>query len=148
MTTLDDLAALFRPETGLATLSVARPDASVHSSLVNAGLLAHPLSGEPVAGVVVRSDAAKMALLRRAGRATLCWRSGWRWITLEGGVALVGPNDPLAGFDPAGLPALLRAVYQGCGGVHDDWSEFDRVMAAERRAAVLVAPGRLYTNRA
>jgi hypothetical protein len=34
-------------------------------------------------------------------------------------------------------------VYQGAGGTHDDWDTFDRVMAEERRTAVLVRPERV-----
>ncbi len=40
------------------------------------------------------------------------------------------------------LPGLLRDVFAAAGGTHADWDEFDRVMAAERRAAVLVEPTR------
>ena len=32
------------------------------------------------------------------------------------------------------------------GGTHEDWVEFDRVMAEERRAAVLVGLDRITTN--
>jgi hypothetical protein len=41
----------------------------------------------------------------------------------------------------------LRAVFQAAGGTHEDWDEYDRVMAAERRAAVLIQPERVITNR-
>jgi len=32
------------------------------------------------------------------------------------------------------------------GGTHDDWDTYDRVMAEEHRTAVLVTPGRVYSN--
>jgi hypothetical protein len=35
-------------------------------------------------------------------------------------------------------------VFVAAGGTHDDWDEYDRVMAEERRAAVLVTPTRIY----
>jgi hypothetical protein len=41
---------------------------------------------------------------------------------------------------------LLREVFEAAGGQHDDWDEYDRVMAAERRVAVLVRPDRVYSN--
>ena len=41
---------------------------------------------------------------------------------------------------------LLRDVFRAAGGNHDDWDTYDRVMAQERRAAVLIAPSRVYTN--
>ncbi|MDP8949815.1 MAG: hypothetical protein M3N00_06170 [Actinomycetota bacterium] len=38
---------------------------------------------------------------------------------------------------------LLRDIFSAAGGTHEDFGEYDRVMAAERRAAVLVRPTRL-----
>jgi hypothetical protein len=58
----------------------------------------------------------------------------------------VGPDDALAGFDPTELPGLLRAIFVAAGGTHEDWPAFDRTMAEDRRAAVLVQPGRIYSN--
>jgi hypothetical protein len=64
----------------------------------------------------------------------------------RGPVGIVGPDDSLDGFDEAGLPQLLRDVFTAAGGSHDDWDTYDRTMAAERRAAVLVTPERVYGN--
>lgn len=44
------------------------------------------------------------------------------------------------------LPQTLRDVFTAASGTHPDWAEFDRVMAAERRATVLVEPARLASN--
>jgi hypothetical protein len=44
------------------------------------------------------------------------------------------------------LRLLLRDVFQAAGGTHDDYDTYDRVMAEERRAAVLITPRRVYTN--
>ena len=74
------------------------------------------------------------------------FRAGWEWVAVEGPVRLVGPDDLPAGFPADGLPALLRDVFTAAGGTHEDWEEFDRVMAAERRAAVLVEPARVTSN--
>jgi hypothetical protein len=41
---------------------------------------------------------------------------------------------------------LLRDVFTAAGGTHDDWPTYDRVMAEERRAAVMIAPERVYSN--
>jgi hypothetical protein len=41
---------------------------------------------------------------------------------------------------------LLRDVFRAAGGTHDDWDAYDRAMADERRAAVLITPTRTYTN--
>jgi hypothetical protein len=35
-------------------------------------------------------------------------------------------------------------VFSAAGGSHDDWDTYDRVMADERRTAVLVTPRRSY----
>jgi len=131
---------------GLAVASVARDDGHVASSLVNAGLVDHPTGGGEVVGFVVRADARKAAHLRRRPHATLVWPSGWRWVGVSGPVELAGPDDPLPGLAGDEVPGLLRRVFQGAGGTHDDWPTYDRVMAEERRLAVLVRPERVYGN--
>jgi len=39
---------------------------------------------------------------------------------------------------------LLREIFTAAGGTHDDFDEYDPVMASERRAAVLLTPARVY----
>lgn len=131
-------------EGGLAVVSTTRRDGSVQSSVVNAGVLAHPVSGQHVVGLVVRGLATKLRLLRARPRATVVFRSGWQWAAVDGPVELAGPDDSLSGFDATALPQLLRDVFTAAGGTHDDWATYDRVMAEERRTAVLVRPERLY----
>jgi PPOX class probable F420-dependent enzyme len=131
---------------GLAVTSTARPDGSVHSSVVNAGVLDHPVTGGPVVGFVARGAAVKVRLLRRSGRATVTFRAGWEWVAVEGPVELAGPAAPIAGLAPDRVPQLLRDVFSAAGGTHDDWEEYDRVMAAEERLAVLVRPARISSN--
>ena len=48
MTTLQDAAALARDEHGLVVVSTLRADGTIQSSLVNAGVLPHPTTGETV----------------------------------------------------------------------------------------------------
>lgn len=132
---------------GLAIVSTTRPDGTVHSSLVNAGVLDdNPFGGTPAVATVIRGGARKLDYLRGTGHATITFRVGWDWVSVDGPIRIVGPDDPADGFDPAGLPALLRAIFTAAGGTHDDWAEYDRVMAAERRAAVLVTPRRILAN--
>ena len=38
------------------------------------------------------------------------------------------------------------AVFAAAGGRHDDWEDYDRVMAEEWRTAVLIDPNRMYSN--
>lgn len=73
-------------------------------------------------------------------------RAGWEWVSVEGPARLVGPEDMADGFAIDDLPMLLRGVFTAAGGTHTDWSEFDRVMAAEGRTAVFVEPKRLTSN--
>jgi PPOX class probable F420-dependent enzyme len=144
--TLDDVRRMIPADHGLATLATTRRDGSVQVSLVNAGVLSHPLTGAQVVGLVARGGTLKLAHLRERPWASLAWRSGWDWIAVEGPVELIGPDDAQPGFDVTRLPALLRQVFSGAGGTHDDWPTYDRVMAEERRAAVLVTPTRIYGN--
>jgi PPOX class probable F420-dependent enzyme len=146
MATLDALARLVAADKGLATVTALRPNGSVQATVVNVGVLPHPVSGEPVAGFVAYGAARKLGYWRANAAATVTVRVGWEWVTVEGAVDLIGPDDALAGFDPAGLPQLLRDVFSSAGGNHDDWDEYDRVMVEQRRAAVLVQPRRVYSN--
>ncbi len=131
----------------LAIVATTRPDGTVHGSLVNAGVLDDPITpGTAVVGLVARGDARKLAYLRRSGRATVVFHAGWEWVAVEGPVRLIGPNDPVEGFDPSGLPRRLRDIFSAAGGTHDDWETYDRVMAAERRTAVLITPARITSN--
>ena len=128
-------------------LTTLRGDGTVQSTVVNAGMVDHPVTGDPVAAFVGRPATRKIAHLRRNPAATLLWRAGWAWVAAEGTVELVGPDDPLDGVPAGDLPTLLRRVYSAAGGgEHDDWAEYDRVMAAERRMAVLLTPTRIYVN--
>jgi PPOX class probable F420-dependent enzyme len=143
---LDLVRRLVAADHGLAIVATTRDEGTVHTSLVNAGVLAHPGHGEAVVGLVVRGSSLKARLLRRAGRAAVTFRSGWEWVAVEGPVELIGPDDPSDAVAPREVPDLLRAVFRAAGGTHDDWDEYDRVMASERRLAVLVTPARIVSN--
>jgi PPOX class probable F420-dependent enzyme len=146
MTTLADVSRLLDLDNGLCVVSTLRADGSVQSSLVNAGVLAHPTSKVDVLGFVAVGRARKLVNLRARPRLTAVAHAGWEWAAVEGPVHLVGPDDPVAGIDEDALRLLLRSVFTAAGGTHDDWPTFDAVMAAERRTAVLVTPERVYSN--
>ncbi|WP_407688649.1 TIGR03618 family F420-dependent PPOX class oxidoreductase [Mycobacterium sp. HUMS_1102779] len=146
MTTLRDAVALAAGESGLAVVSTVRADATVQASLVNVGLLAHPATGEPALGFATYGRV-KLTNLRARPQLAVTFRNGWRWATVEGRAELAGPDDPAPWpADADRLRLLLREVFTAAGGTHDDWDEYDRVMAAERRAVVLIAPTRVYGN--
>ncbi|RUP04023.1 MAG: TIGR03618 family F420-dependent PPOX class oxidoreductase [Mycobacterium sp.] len=147
MTTLEDAVALAAPENGLAVISTVRADGTVQASLVNVGLLPHPAGGEPVLGFTTYGKV-KLANLRARPQLAVTFRKGWQWATVEGRAELAGPDDTQPWLsDPDQLRLLLRDVFSAAGGSHDDWDEYDRVMASERRAVVLIAPTRVYSNR-
>jgi PPOX class probable F420-dependent enzyme len=146
MTAIEDVARLTGEDHGLTVVSTVRPDGTVQSSVVNAGVLDHPLTGAPALGFVAGGGTRKLANLRVRPRATAVVRAGWRWGAVEGDVTVIGPDDPAGGIKGDELRLLLRAVFTAAGGTHEDWDTFDRTMAEERRAVVLVRPDRVYGN--
>lgn len=140
---LETLRTYGAAEHWLAVLVTLRADGQPSTSVVNAGVLPHPVTGADTVAFVARGATAKLANLRRDPRATLVFRSGWEWVAVRGPVELVGPDDELPGVD---LPVLLRDIYHAAGGNHDDLDVYDREMAADRRTAVLLAPDRFTSN--
>jgi hypothetical protein len=144
MIDIGPFARLVGGDHGLAVVALALPDGTAHASVTNAGVLPHPLTGEAVVGVVARGDSRKLRYLRAHPRATIVLRVGWQWSAVEGPVELAGPDDPMPGLDAERLRLLLREIFTAAGGTHDDFAEYDRVMASERRTAILLTPARRY----
>ena len=144
MTDLSPFAALVPQDHGLVTVSTLRDDGSIQSSVVNAGVVPHPITGGNVVGLVAMGGSRKLANIRRHPRLTVTVRAGWQWATVEGVAEIIGPDDPHPDVDGERLRQLLRDVFTAAGGEHDDWDEYDRVMAQDRRAAVFVTPQRVY----
>lgn len=140
MADFEDIRRLAGDETGLCVVATTRRDGSVHASVVNAGPIAHPVTGADTVSLVVRGDAAKLAHVRRTGRLSITFRRGWRWAGVEGPAEVID-SDAAAG--DGGLAAFLRDVFVAAGGSHDDWDEYDRVMADEGRVAIVVTPDRV-----
>ncbi|MEO3828471.1 TIGR03618 family F420-dependent PPOX class oxidoreductase [Actinomadura sp. B10D3] len=146
MTDLSVFAELVPLDHGLCVVSTLRGGGGVQSSVVNAGVLDHPVRKEQVVGFVAIGGSRKLAHLRADPRITIVVRAGWRWAAVEGEAELVGPDDPRPEIDAEALRLLLRDVFLAAGGTHDDWDTYDRVMAEERRTAVLITPRRVYAN--
>ena len=145
MVRLDRARELAAKEQGLAVVATTRRDGSVQASVVNAAVVDHPVSGEPVLAFVARGAVIKLVNLRARSRATVVIRSGRQWVTVEGDAELAGPDDGIEGLGPGDLATLLRAIYAAAvGGTPDDWATLDGVMAAERHTAVLIRPVRTY----
>lgn len=146
MATLQDAAALARDEQGLAVVSTLRADATLQSSLINAGVLNHPATSSPTLAFVTYGKV-KLANLRVRPQISVTFRDGWRWATVEGQAELAGPVDTPQWLHGAEhLRILLREVFAAAGGTHDDWDTYDRVMREQGRTAVFIEPTRIYGN--
>jgi hypothetical protein len=143
---IEDFGQLIAGDHGLVVVSVTRGDGTISSSVVNAGVLKHPVTGEMVVGMVVIGGTRKLAYLRERPYANVVARVGWQWVAAEGAADLIGPDDPAPGIDAERLRLLLREIFTAAGGTHDDFDTYDTVMLAERRTAVFVRPDRIYGN--
>jgi PPOX class probable F420-dependent enzyme len=144
MTDLARFAELVSLDHGLSVVVTLRADRSPHTSVVNAGVLDHPITGERVVAFVAAGATRKLVHLRADPTIAVVVRAGWQWATAEGRAQLIGPADPHPQVGDERL--LLRDIFTAAGGSHDDWDTFDRVMREERRTAVLVSPTRVYSN--
>ena len=120
MTDLSAFAEVASLDNGLCVVCTLRDEGSVQASVVNAGVMPHPLTGEQVVGLVATGGSRKLDNLRRDPRATIVARAGWRWATVEGTAEIIGPDDPSPDFDGEALSLLLRDVFRAAGGTHDD----------------------------
>jgi PPOX class probable F420-dependent enzyme len=105
MATLDDAITIGHRERFLAVVSTVRADATIQSSVVNAGVMAHVVTGAQVVGFVTYGRA-KLANLRARPQVTVTFRAGGEWVSVEGRAELAGPDDPYPGIDPERLRLL------------------------------------------
>jgi PPOX class probable F420-dependent enzyme len=145
MLDLAPFASLVAADQGLCVVTTLRRDKTIQASVVNAGVMAHPVTDAPVVAFVA-AGRRKLVHLRSNPTITVVIRSAWQWAAVEGSAELAGPDDPYPGIDEERLRVLLRDVFIAAGGTHDDWHAYDRVMRDERRTAVLVSATRVYTN--
>jgi PPOX class probable F420-dependent enzyme len=146
MTDLARFEELVPLDHGLSVIVTRRADHTPHTTVVNAGVLPHPVTGDRSVGFVVAGGTRKIAHLRADPTIAVVVRAGWQWVAVEGLAELIGPDDPHPAMDDERLRLLLREVFTAAGGTHDDWAAYDRTMREERRTAVLVAPTRVYSN--
>jgi len=144
MASLEDLKELAATEQGLCVVSSTRPDGSVHSSVVNAGIMSHPRTGEEVVALVAVGGARKVALMTSSGRGCVTFRRGWQWASAEGNAEVTQVNKPVGDVE---YPQLLRDVFVAAGGTHDDWETYDQVMADDGRIVVFITIDRILSNR-
>lgn len=131
----------------MAVAVTCRADGTPHASVVNAGVLDHPVDGRPIVGFVARGYARKLDNIRARPDVTIVWRIGWDWVAVDGHAELVGPSDHIEGLSAADLPRLLRTVYAAAvGGTEQDWASLDEELAREGHTAALISPTRIYSN--
>ena len=143
--TLDEVTELAAREQFLAVVATLRADASIQSSLVNAGVLDHPVTGVPTLAFVTYGPT-KLRSLRDRPQVAVTFRSHWSWATIEGKAELIGPDDPHPQIDADRYRLLLRDIFTAAGGRHDDWDTYDKTMIDQGRVAVFVAASRIYSN--
>ena len=143
---MNDVRDYLSSETGLATVSTTQADGRVLSSVVNCGVVDHPITGETTVALVSRGHAARIGHIRRGSQMTVSIRRGWQWVAVTGPADVIGPDDLPGDFDAEKLRILLRDIYQAAGGEHDDYDEYDRAMVEDGRIAVFVQPDRVLSN--
>src|SRR3954452_6383227 len=117
-------AELASSEDGLAVVITYRPDGSAQASVVNAGVIDHPVTRAPAVGFVVQGGGRKkVANLRARRAATVVFRSGRDWVAIEGDVDLVGPDDDLLGVPRGEMTTVFHRIYASAiGGAANDWT--------------------------
>jgi hypothetical protein len=148
LTLLNRAQELASRESGIAVVITLRGDDTAQASVVNAGVLEHPVSGERAVGFVVQGGARKkLAYLRARPVATVVFRSGWEWVAIEGDVDLVGPDERPAGLAAEAVASVFHEIYAAAiGGSPEDWAEHDAAIEGEGHVAALVRPTRVYSN--
>ena len=146
MPDIDDVRSQLADEHGLAVVSTTQNDGRILSTVANCGVIDHPLTGTARVALVSAGRAARLTHIRRGSPVTIAIRRGWTWLSVTGEADIIGPHDSAEGIDADSLRLLLRDVFRAAGGTHDDYDEFDTVMAAEERAAVFVTPDRILGN--
>ena len=146
MPNIEDVKKFLSSETGLATVSTLQKDGRVLSSIVNCGVIEHPIIDAPCVAFVSAGHAARLDHIRRGSQVTVAIRRGWAWRSVTGVANLIGPHSLPENFSSEDLRLLLREVFESAGGIHEDWDEYDRVMSTEERVVVLVSPERILGN--
>ena len=127
MTDLKSFADLVSLDYGLSVAVNLRRNGTPQATVVNAGVLPHPVTGAGAIGFVSPSATAKLANLRVNPTVSLTIRSGWQRATVEGSAQLIGPDDPHPDIDDERQRLLIREIFAAAG-VTQDWEAYDQAM--------------------
>src|SRR5258707_15129888 len=84
MADLADFEALVPADHGLVVMTVLGPDGRMRPSVVNVGVMGHPITGNRVVAVVIHGQARKLGHGRGRPRASVSLRAGRRGAAGEG----------------------------------------------------------------
>ncbi len=127
----------FVSENHQAVLTTFRRDGAAQMSIVTVGTYGDG------AGFTTTEDRAKLHNLARNPRCSLLVSKSdwWGYVVLEGHARVLRRGES----DDDELRDALRGIYRAASGQeHPDWDEYDQAMIADRRAAVIVVPERIY----
>ena len=138
MPDLDDFAGVLKQQ-GVVVFTTYRRDGMPQMSLVSAGRFE-----DGVAFTTRRRNAKYHNLMRDRRCAMMLVTPGMRGFAVIDGEADVRSSDIT---EAERLRLDLRAVYKAASGKdHPDWEEYDRAMVEQKRAVVLLRPGRVVNN--
>ncbi|GAB0107561.1 TIGR03618 family F420-dependent PPOX class oxidoreductase [Nocardia sp. JMUB6875] len=145
MADVQSFADLVPLDSGLSVAVTLRSDGTPQATVVNAGVLPHPLTGADAVAFVSPSATAKLTNLRADPTIALTIRSGWQWTTVEGSAQLIGPDDPHPEVDDDHQWRLIHEVFDAAGVKHD-WDTYGPALREKRGTVVFVTPTRIYSN--
>ena len=134
---LEDYIQSFAKDNHHGVLTTFRKSKAAQMSIVTCGPVTNGV------GFSSTLDKAKISNLLRDNSCTLLISSpDWRnYIVLEGHATIFSPGLS----DPEELRLALREIYRSASEKeHPDWEEFDRVMIADKRVAIIVEPEHHY----
>ena len=146
MSDIETFSNYLLEETGLATVSTTQIDGRILSTVVNCGMIEHPITGDTCVSFVSGSNAARLKHIERGSQVTVSVRRGWVWSSVTGPAYLIKPESLPEGIDSEKMRLLLREVFHAAGGVHHDLEEYDEAMDGEKRVVVCVSPDRILGN--
>ncbi|MDG1844909.1 MAG: hypothetical protein P8J01_00790 [Acidimicrobiales bacterium] len=146
MGSIEDVQRFLGLENGLATVSTAQKNGGILSSVVNCGVLPHPITQKLCVAFVSAGNAARLKHIERGSQVTIAIRREWKWVSVSSKAHLFGPEHLPENFDRKKLRILLRNVFISAGGTHDNFEEYDKVMASEKRVVVCVPVERIRGN--